>query len=79
MFKIIFIVYEIALVCATVLFVLKAEAHWKVQRSIRKKYSKDRDKNKKAYKNATVDAISWTAIAICGVYACVDCFMWIIK
>jgi hypothetical protein len=26
-----------------------------------------------AFEHATVDAISWTAISICSIYACFDC------
>lgn len=75
---IIYLAYLIALIIATIFFLLKADAHWQVQKRIRNRLSKETDQDKAeihkdAFEMATTDAISWTAIAICSIYACFDC------
>lgn len=77
---IIYLVYLLALIGATILFVLKTDAHWDAQKKIRARLLKCEDeeeqaKHKYAFNNATVEALSWTAISICSVYACFDCLV----
>lgn len=77
---IIYAVYLIALIGATLLIILRADSHWDAHRKIKKNLiscedEEQRAKHKYAFTNATVDAISWTAIAIGSVYACFDCLV----
>ena len=77
---IIYAVYLIALIGATFLFILRADSHWSAQKRIKKRLISCKDdgeqvKHKQAFTNATVDAISWTAITIGGIYACFDCLV----
>ena len=75
---VIYLAYLIALICATIFFVLRADAQWQVQKRIRNRLSQAQDKeeadlHQNAFEMATTDAISWTAITICSIYACFDC------
>ena len=77
---IIYAVYLIALIGATFLFILRTDSHWSAQRRIRRNLiscedEEEQAKHKQAFTNATVDAISWTAITIGGIYACFDCLV----
>ena len=75
---VIYLVYLLALIGATFFFVLRADAHWQMQKKIRNRLSQAQDKeeadlHQNAFEIATTDAISWTAISICSIYACFDC------
>ena len=75
---VIYLVYLSALIIATLFFVIRADCHWKIQKKIRQRLSQETDQekaelHKNAFEHATVDAISWTAISICSIYAWFDC------
>ena len=77
---VIYAAYLIALIGATILFVLKSQAHWDAQKKIKARLvdSKDAEEQAKhrfAFNHATVEALSWTAITICSIYACFDCLV----
>ncbi len=77
---IIYAVYLLALIGATFLIILRTDSHWSAQRKIRSNLiscngEEERVKHKHAFANATVDAISWTAISIGSIYACFDCLV----
>lgn len=83
---VIYAIYLVALLGATTLFVLKANNHWKVQKRIRNNLTatsrgcgKEYTQHKIAFTNSTLDALSWSAFAICGVYACFDCMVTILN
>ena len=73
-------IYLLALIAATFLFVIKTDNLWKAQNHIRARLLKcedeeERAKHKYAFNNVTVEALSWTAITIGGIYACFDCLV----
>lgn len=71
-------IYLLALIGATFLFVLRADSQWQLQKRFKNRMVESEDEfeeqlHKGAFEHATVDAISWTAISICSIYACFDC------
>ena len=73
-------IYLIALIGATIVFVLKADNHWQTQFKIRNNLlgcdnEEEMQKHQRAFNNSTIDAVCWTAIAICSIYACFDCLV----
>ena len=74
----IYTAYLLGLIVATLFFLMRADSHWRVQKKIRYRLEHAQDKgqedlHKSAFEAATTDAISWTAITICSIYACFDC------
>ena len=76
--KVIYLVYLLSLICATFLIVLRTDSQWQLQKRFKNRMVESEDEfeqqlHKGAFEHATVDAISWTAISICSIYACFDC------
>lgn len=75
---VIYLLYLLALIGATFLFIIRADSHWQLQKKFKNRMVESEDENEQqlhhsAFERATVDAISWTAITICSIYACFDC------
>ncbi len=89
--KIFWIVFEVAFIACMMIFGIRIEAAWKVYRQVKKDYALAPDAVKKGHTgkskadiekfiiSAKVDLISWLCILLACVYACFDCFVWILK
>lgn len=81
---VIYLVYFIALVLATIVFVVHTYAHFEVKDKIKTSMlfsvtDKEMEMHRDAHARVTIDLIKWTAISIGGIYACFDCFVSLIN
>ena len=80
----IYLVYFIALVLATIVFIVHTYAHFQVKDKIKTSMlfsvtNEEMEMHREAHARVTIDSIKWTAISIGGIYACFDCFVSLIN
>lgn len=89
--KIFWIAFEVVLIACMMIFAIRIEAAYKVYKQVKKDYAlapnivkkghtgKSKADIEKYIISAKVDLISWLCIFLACVYACFDCFVWILK